>query len=130
MLDLNINWKSVIDSLKKGVVVIDSCGIIRHVNPSMTGLTGFSADELIGKTCAIFECSGCDPWFGQGGFWCMLFSSGKSMKPISCQINTKSGHRLKVVKQASVLRDTESSAFAAVETFSPAPLQELPSFSI
>jgi two-component system response regulator HydG len=80
MPDQTINWKKVIDSLKKGVVVIDTDGIIRHVNPSMTGLTGFSPDELIGKTCAIFECSGCEPWFGRGGFWCMLFSSGEINK--------------------------------------------------
>jgi two-component system response regulator HydG len=121
MPDQSINWKKVIDSLKKGVVVIDTDGIIRHVNPSMMDLTGYGAEELIGKTCAIFECSGCEPWFGRGGFWCMLFSSGKSMKPVSCQIDCKSGHRLKVLKQATVLRDAKRIPFAAVETFAPTP---------
>jgi len=121
MPDLTINWKKVIDSLKKGVVVVDTGGVIQHVNPSMMDLTGYGANELIGKTCAIFECSGCEPWYGQGGFWCMLFSSGQSMKPVACKINCKSGHRLKVVKQASVLWDANSIAVAAVETFAPTP---------
>ena len=116
MLDLTINWKRVIDSLNKGVIVIDTGGEIRHVNPALEGLTGYRADDLIGKSCARLDCSGCEPWYGQGGFWCMLFSSGQAMKPMPCRINSKSGHRLKVVKQASILRDAKDVVVGAVET--------------
>lgn len=116
MLDLSKNWKRVIDALYSGVIVIDTGGAIRHVNPAMESLTGYGADELIGNTCAILGCSGCEPWFGQGGAWCMLFGSGQAMKPLVCSINSKSGHRLNVVKQASIFHDSNGVAVGAVET--------------
>ena len=130
MLEPAINWKEVIDTLKKGVVVIDTVGIIRHVNPAMTGLTGYGADELLGNSCAIFECSGCEFRHGRGGRWCIPFSREKSTKPVFSKINCKSGPRLKVVKQVSFLYDAKSVTLGAVETFAPAPFRMLPSFSV
>lgn len=116
MPDLTKNWKRIVDTLYSGVIVIDTGGAIRHVNPSLERLTGYRADELIGNSCAILDCSGCEPWYGQEGFWCMLFSSGLAMKPMVCRINSKSGYPLKVVKQASIFRDAQGVAVGAVET--------------
>ncbi|EFK07409.1 PAS domain S-box protein [delta proteobacterium NaphS2] len=130
MLEPAINWKEVIDSLKKGVVVIDTGGIIRHVNPAMMGLTGYGADELLGNSCAIFECSCCNSRQSRGGRWCTPFSPGKSTKPVFCKINCKSGFPLEVVRQASLLYDAKSVTLGAVETFVPATIRMLPSFSI
>ena len=130
MLEPAINWKEVIDSLKKGVVVIDTVGIIRHVNPAMTGLTGYGVDELLGNSCAVFKCSGCGFRHGRGGRWSIPFSPGKSTKPISCKINCKSGPPLEVLKQVSLLCDAKSVPLGAVETFIPAPFWMLPSFSV
>ena len=115
MLDLTKNWKRVIDSLYKGIVVIDTGGIIRHVNPALERLTGFPANELVGNACTMLGCSGCEPWYGQD-FWCMLFCGEQVMKPMACRINSKSGHRLKVIKQASILRNEKGLAVGAVET--------------
>ena len=117
MLDLSKNWKKVIDTLQSGVIVIDTNGAIQHVNPALEGLTGYRADELIGNACAILGCSHCEPWYGQGGAWCMLFGSGQDMKPIPCRINSKSGHRLEVIKQASIFRDSKGVVVGAVESF-------------
>ena len=117
MLDLSKNWKNVIDALPSGVMVIDTGGAIQHVNPALEGLTGYLGDELIGNPCTMLGCSGCDPWYGQGGSWCMLFGSGKATKPIPCRIDSKWGHPLKVVKQASIFRDSKGVPAGAVETF-------------
>ena len=65
MLDLTKNWKRVIDSLYKGIMVIDTGGAIRHVNPALERLTGYRADELMGNTCTMLACSGCEPWYGR-----------------------------------------------------------------
>ena len=116
MLDLMKNWKKVVDSLYKGIVVIDTDGAIRHVNPALERLTGFRADELVGNTCTMLACSGCEPWYGREGFWCMLFGSGQAMKPMACQINGKSGHPLNVIKQASIMRNAQGGMVGAVET--------------
>lgn len=116
MLDLTINWKNVIDSLHKGIVVIDTAGAIRHVNPALERLTDFRADELIGNACTMLSFSGCEPWHGQEEFWCMLFCSGQAMKPMACRINRKSGPPMEVIKQASILHNPEGSIVGAVET--------------
>ena len=116
MLDLTKNWKRVIDALPSGIIVIGTGGTIRHVNPALERLTGYRADELIGSSCAMLDCSGCEPWYGQGGFWCMLFSSEQAMEPMICQINSKSGYPLKVIKQASIFHDAQGVAVGAVET--------------
>lgn len=116
MLDLTKNWKRVIDSLAKGIFVIDAAGSICYANPALEQMTGFRADALIGNTCAMLACSGCEPWYGEEGFWCMLFSSGLPMKPMFCEVNSKSGHRMKVMKQASLIRNAEGIIIAAVET--------------
>ena len=116
MLDLTKNWKKVIDSLYKGIMVIDTDGAIWHVNPAFERLTGFGADELMGNTCTMLACSCCEPWYGQEGFWCMLFGSGLAIKPMTCRINGKSGHPLNVIKQASILRNAKGDMVGAVET--------------
>ena len=117
MLDLSKNWKRVIDTLYNGVVVIDTGGTIRHVNPAFWGLTGYRPDELIGHACTRLGCSHCEPWYGQGGAWCLLFGSGRAMKPLTCRVDSRWGHRLKVIKQASVFHDENGLVVGAVETF-------------
>ncbi len=116
MLNLTINWKRVIDTLHKGVVVIDRGGAIRHVNPAFEVLTGYRSDDLMGKPCAVLQCSGCEPWYGDEEFRCALFSSGQPINPTTCRINSKCGRPLKVVRQASVLRDGKGIPVGAVET--------------
>ena len=116
MSDLAINWKKVIDTLHQGVFVIDTGGLIRYVNPALERLTGYRSDELIGKSCIMLECSGCEPWEDRGSFRCMLFTLGRSMNPVACRINNKLGHGLNVVKQASILRDANGVPVGAVET--------------
>lgn len=117
MLDLSNNWKNVIDTLESGVMVIDTRGAIRHVNPALEGLTGYRPDELIGHACTRLGCSHCEPWYGQGEAWCLLFGSGQAMKPLLCRIDSKPGYRLEVVKQASILHDSKGVVVGAVETF-------------
>ncbi len=116
MLDLSKNWKNVIDALHSGVMVIDTGGAIRHVNPALEVLTGYRAGELIGNPCTILGCSGCEPWYQQGGSWCMLFGSGKALEPMACRIDSKWGHPLKVMRQGSVFRDSKGFPAGAVET--------------
>ncbi len=116
MLNLTINWKSVVDSLHKGVVVIDRGGTIRHINPAFEVLTGYGASELLGKTCTVLACSACSPSYGKTGFRCMLFETGEPLKPMACLINNKHGEPLKVFRKASILKDERGNPLGAVET--------------
>jgi nitrogen fixation/metabolism regulation signal transduction histidine kinase len=73
-MDLSPHWKTIIDTLKEGLVVVGPDGTIVAVNPAAEALTGYAADELIGQSCRILDCSGC-VIFGQGSGerWCKLF---------------------------------------------------------
>ncbi len=51
LIDLSL----AINKSQVGVVIVDKNGIIRYVNPKFTEITGYSADELIGKNPRILK---------------------------------------------------------------------------
>jgi PAS domain S-box-containing protein len=57
-MDLSPYWKTIVDTLKEGLVVVNPEGTIVAVNPAAEALTGYSAAELIGKSCRILDCTG------------------------------------------------------------------------
>jgi PAS domain S-box-containing protein len=57
-MDLSPYWKTIVDTLKEGLVVVNPEGTIVAVNPAAEALTGYAAAELIGKSCRILDCTG------------------------------------------------------------------------
>jgi PAS domain S-box-containing protein len=115
-MDLSLYWKTIVDTLKEGLVVVNPEGTIVAVNPAAEVLTGYSAAELIGQSCRILDCTGCEI-FGQGPGekWCRLFQEGQ-VKAKHCLITNKERHSVSVVKNATVLRDPGGRVIGAVET--------------
>ena len=52
-MDLSPYWESIIDTMKEGLLVVNPEGTIIAVNPAAEALTGYSALELIGKSCCV-----------------------------------------------------------------------------
>jgi two-component system response regulator HydG len=97
--------------------VLDPVGNILAVNPAAERLTGYSAKELIGNNCRTLNCTGCDIYArGEGKQWCSLFVSGE-VRAKKCLISDKNRRAVHVVKNASVLRNSEGRLLGAVETF-------------
>jgi transcriptional regulator with PAS, ATPase and Fis domain len=115
-MDLSPHWKTIIDTLKEGLVVVAPDGTILAVNPAAEALTGYSAEEMIGRSCRMLDCTGC-VIYGEGPCerWCKLFEDG-SVKAKKCRITDKSRHSVSVVKNATVLRDSDGRVIGAVET--------------
>ena len=110
-------WKTIVDTLHDGLMVLDPSGNILAVNPAAEKLTGYSADELIGTNCRTLNCTGCDVYGrGSGKDWCKLFVKGE-VKAKKCLISDKARRAIHVVKNASVLKDEEGNILGAVETF-------------
>ena len=110
-------WKIVVDTMQDGLMVLDPMGNILAVNPAAERLTGYSAQELIGNNCRTLNCTGCDIYGrGEGKQWCSLFVSGE-VRAKKCLISDKSRRAVHVVKNASVLKDSEGRLLGAVETF-------------
>jgi len=110
-------WKTIVDTMQDGLMVLDPVANILAVNPAAERLTGYSADELIGNNCRTLNCTGCDIYGrGEGKQWCSLFVSGE-VRAKKCLISDKNQRAVHVVKNASVLRDSEGRLLGAVETF-------------
>ena len=110
-------WKTIVDTLQDGLMVLDPAGNILAVNPAAERLTGYSADELVGNNCRTLNCTGCDIYGrGSGADWCSLFVTGE-VRAKKCLISKKDRRAVHVVKNASVLTDSQDRILGAVETF-------------
>ena len=115
-MDISKHWKSIIDTLQDGILVVDTHGTIQAVNPSAERLTGYSKDELVGNSCMILNCTGCKIiGKGSGIDFCKLFSVGRS-KVKKCTIKNRGNRSVHIVKSATVLRNSAGEAIGAVET--------------
>jgi two-component system response regulator HydG len=117
LMEIAKYWKTIVDTLQDGLMVLDPQGNILAMNPAAEKLTGYSAEELVGRNCRTLNCTGCELFGrGSGEQWCSLFVKG-NVKAKKCLISKKDRRALHVVKNAAVLRDSEGRALGAVETF-------------
>ena len=115
-MHLSRYWKTIVDTLQDGVLVVDPRGRIMAANPAVEALTGYSLQELIGQSCRILDCTGCKIiGKGSGRDWCGLYRSG-GVKTKRCTITNKEHRSISVIKNASILYDENERAIGAVET--------------
>ncbi len=115
-MDISKYWKTIVDTIEDGVMVVDPGGKILSVNPAGVKLTGYKAEELIGKSCRILDCTGCEI-IGKGYAekWCGLFLKG-NVKAKKCLITNKDHRAVNVIKNATILYDENKNIIGAVET--------------
>ena len=115
-MDIAKHWERIFDSLQDGILIVDTCGVIRAANPSAERLTGYGRDQLIGQSCRILNCTGCKViGKGKGKDYCKLFSVGRS-KVKQCEIFSRDNRRVHILKSAVVLETPEGEMIGAVET--------------
>jgi PAS domain S-box-containing protein len=116
-MELEKHWQTIFNTLQDGLMVLDTKGNILAVNPAAERLTGYSAAELIGNNCRTLNCTGCKIFGrGTGKDWCRLFEEGE-VRGKKCTITNKQHRAVHVIKNASVLRDSEGKMIGSVETF-------------
>ena len=124
--DINRYWKKIINTMNDGLMLIGKDGSILMVNRAFEKITGYSADEIVGKPCTILNCDSCERVIQRDGkdWRCGLFDPGqKDIKRCRCMITIKDGTYLPALKNASVLRDEDGEPVGTVETL--ADLSEL-----
>ena len=115
-MDVAKHWKTIVDTLQDGLLVIGPDGSIMAANPAAERLTGYRTEELVGQSCRILNCTGCNIIDkGPGPNWCSLFSEGH-VRHKECLITKKNRRSIHIVKTASVLHDENGSVIGAVET--------------
>jgi len=114
--ELDRYWKTVVNTIQDGVMIVDTHGRIISVNKAFEMITGYSKDDLIGKTCDVLNCS----LFvmarkNKGNQWCVLFDTG-TMERRRCTLVKKDGTLIHALKNASILHDAKGTLIGAVET--------------
>ena len=106
----------IIDSMADGVFTMDNRGVISSWNASMERISGYSAEEALGKTCKILHCSRC---FGKNCpadmQSCRILELQQS-EAKECLLQHRDGHDVPVIKNASVVKDERGNILGIVET--------------
>ena len=114
--DLNLYWKTVVDTIQDGVMIVNPEGIIISVNQGFEEITGYKRDEILGKPCSILNCSSCELIRNEVScHWCVMFKQGQ-LKKQKCSLIIKNGQTINILKNASVLKDRKGEVIGAVET--------------
>ncbi|MCK9987783.1 MAG: hypothetical protein AzoDbin1_04255, partial [Azoarcus sp.] len=66
----------VFDASSQGIMTADATGVITSVNPAFCSITGYSADEVIGQTPAMFKSGRHDAVFYKN-MWAALETTGR-----------------------------------------------------
>jgi len=102
--------------MNEGLLLVAPDGTLLMVNKAFEELTGYKAEEVVGRPCTLLHCDACETTLQKGGTsWCTLFDKGQVIKK-RCSIIKKDGSCLPVLKKASLLKDDEGLPLGAVET--------------
>jgi len=114
--ELDTYWKTVVNTIRDGIMIVNTQGAIVSVNRAFEIITGFDREELIGQPCTVLNCDICKQALSKDGrHWCTLFETGGISKR-KCTITTKDGTPIHALKNASILKDNDGNIIGAVET--------------
>ncbi len=109
-------WKTVVDTIQDGVMIVDKGGTIVSVNRGLVRMSGYDKSEIVGKPCSFLNCDTCEMVRERtGDHWCVLFRTG-SINMRRCIFLRRDGQPVHVLKNASLLRDGSGEVIGAVET--------------
>jgi PAS domain S-box-containing protein len=109
----------LLETMPDGVVALDTSCRIRLWNASMTRLTGYTTQDVLGRDCSLLECAQCQHQEKQqSASACELIQSGSdhTMRR-ECSIRTRDGQLIPVLRSARVLRTPEGVVRGVIETF-------------
>lgn len=114
--ELSRYWKTIIETMADGLMVVDTDGVIVSVNSATEHLTGYTRSELIGQSCSLLGCDVCAKERTEGmDKHCALFKK-KSIRRAKCTLRKKDGTLLYAIKNASILKDSTDTVIGGVET--------------
>ena len=106
----------LLDAMADGAFTLEVEGRITAWNRSMERISGFRAEDAIGKTCGILGFNRC---FGRkcptGVGECGIFEHG-AVDHKECMLRHKDGHNVSVLKNARVVEDEDGTRLGVIET--------------
>ncbi|MBM9603994.1 sigma-54 interaction domain-containing protein [Desulfopila inferna] len=109
-------WKTVVDTIRDGIMIVNTHGAIVSVNKAFEKITGYTRAEIIGKSCEILQCDICADSRALGeDQWCALFRYGE-VEQRKCTVRRKDGTFFQALKNAAILKDADNNVIGAVGT--------------
>jgi len=106
----------LLESMADGVFTLDDKGKITSWNISMEHITGYTAEEAIGKSCMMLNFTRCFSKSCPTGInECGIYTRG-SVDSGECFLRHKDGYDIPVVKNARLVRDEDNLVRGVVET--------------
>ncbi len=105
--------KTILKTVGAAVFSVDDQRRITSINREFTQITGFEAEDVVGRNCSVFALSPCTEC-------CQLFECGEGGDQIfhtPCSIRTKEGRELKILKNAGVRTDASGRVIGGIESF-------------
>jgi two-component system, NtrC family, response regulator HydG len=113
---INRYWKEIVNTMNDGLMVVSPDGTVLMVNQAFEKITGYSRQDLIGRSCALMNCDTCTIARSEGkNQWCDLFEQGEATRK-PCLLMRKDGTYAHTLKNAAILRDETGQVLGAVET--------------
>ena len=99
-------------------MVVDPRGTIIALNQAVEEITGYSREELLGRSCSIIRTDACfrDQAPGQER-QCQLFRHGTGGRREKCALVKKDGTLVHVLKNTVLVNDNDGEIWGGVETF-------------
>ncbi len=118
MLDQELDryWKTVVNTIHDGIMIVNTQGAIVSVNRAFEKITGYRNEELLGRSCEMVDCDARTCALSpEDGYWCDLFRIG-ALNTCKCMVRHKDGRLIHAIKNASLLRDASGQIIGAVGT--------------
>lgn len=115
-----VRYKEIVDNLYDGVYIVDRDRVITYWNTGAERLTGYGADEVIGRSCRDNLLNHVTP---DGTLLCQascpLLATMEDGSPREANVflHHAEGHRVPVSLRCAPLRDDQGEVIGAVETF-------------
>ena len=113
--------KSLLDSLFDGVYYVDRARRISYWNGGAERISGYTADEVVGKRCKDnllrhIDDEGCELCRAR----CPLVAAMATRRPVEAEVylHHRDGHRVPVHVRAAPITDSSGNVVGAVEVFS------------
>lgn len=114
--ELDGYWKTVVNTIRDGIMIINASGAIVSVNRAFEQITGYSREELIGELCSILDNDLEDNGPKYSDFQTDSDGPPNESDHHQCLVKRKDGSLIHTLKTTAILRDSEGNALGRVGT--------------
>jgi len=120
-------YKGIIESMHDGLYLVDRSRVITYWNSAAERISGFSAEEVIGKSCADsilthIDCDGNS--LCRNGCPLLATMEDRKLRDETVYLHHKQGHRIPVAVRTSVLTDENGEVIGGIEIFTDVSNQQ------